>query len=81
MDIQEENKQLVELSRQYSDVAISREEFSKKRRALLDEVDAKYNNRRYTKNELLSEIKQMKTEIVSEIKNKVKEALDFFKKS
>jgi hypothetical protein len=64
----EENKQLASLSRQYSNFEISREEFNKKRKALLDEVDAKYNNRHY-----------MKTEIMLELKNKVKDALGFLK--
>lgn len=64
----EENKRLAMLSRQYSDFVISRDEFNKQRRVLLDEVDAKYNNRNY-----------LTTEIMSEIKNRVKEVIGFIK--
>lgn len=64
----EENEQLAELSRKYADLVISREEFVKKRKILLDDVDARYNNRHYRV-----------TEIMSEIKNKVKDAVKFVK--
>ncbi|MGD8559237.1 MAG: hypothetical protein PVF34_13535 [Gammaproteobacteria bacterium] len=65
----EENDQLEKLSRQYADFVISREEYNKRRRTLLDEVDAKYNNRHY-----------LASEIMSEIKSKLKDAVQFVKK-
>jgi hypothetical protein len=64
----EENEQLADLSRKYADLVITREEFVKQRKALLDDVDARYNNRHYRA-----------TEIMSEIKNKVKDAVRFVK--
>jgi hypothetical protein len=65
----EENEQLAELSRDYADLVITREEFVRKRKVLLDDVDARYNNRHYRA-----------TELMAEIKNKVKDAVRFVKK-
>ena len=65
-----ENKRLAELARQYAELTISPEEFGKQRRSLLDEVDAKYNDRKYRT-----------AELVEDIKNKIKSALNFRKKN
>ena len=65
-----ENKRLAELARQYSELSLSREEFGKQRKFLLDEVDAKYNDRKYKT-----------VELVENIKNRIKNALNFWKKN
>lgn len=56
------------MSRQFGECLLSRSEFNKQRRRLLDEVDGKYNNKHY-----------LTTEIMSEIKNKVKDVFGFNK--
>ncbi len=65
-----ENKNLEELTRKYSEMSMSREEFGRQRRILLDEVDAKYNNRNFKT-----------AELVEDIKNKLKNSFNFWKKN
>lgn len=65
-----ENKELMLLSRKYADYEIDREEFRERRRKILDEIDACYNNKSFAVSDM-----------AKGIKSKLEEALAYLKKN